>query len=92
MNLDKSCSHPHYLDDKCICEKPVPNPQEDLENIKSEASIFWDKISEYLPKSIERSALGDEKIYRAFYQAYTEFRPHLLSSNTEIVARQTIDK
>ena len=32
-----------------------------------------------MPKSLERRALGDEKIYRAFYQAYIEFRPFLFS-------------
>jgi hypothetical protein len=50
------------------------------QRIKTEASIFFSKISEYLPRSLERSALGDENIYRAFFQAYTEFRPHLLTS------------
>mgnify|MGYP007071669334 CR=1 FL=1 len=47
--------------------------------IDSEVSIFWDKISEYLPKSLERNALGDETIFRAFNQAYKEFRPFLIS-------------
>ena len=55
------------------------NKMVEEERIKSEASIFWSKIAEYLPKSLERSALGDEKIYTAFFQAYTEFRPVLLS-------------
>lgn len=49
----------------------------ELQQIKSEASIFFSKISEYLPKSLERSALGDEKIYRAFYQAFIEMRPYI---------------
>jgi len=49
------------------------------QTIKSEASIFFSKISEYLPKSIERSALGDEKIYQAFHRAYIEFIPVLVN-------------
>jgi hypothetical protein len=49
------------------------------EQIKSEAGIFWSKIEENLPKSYEMSALGTEKIYRAFYPAYIEFREALLS-------------
>lgn len=51
--------------------------------IEVEASVFWSKIAEYLPKSFERSALGDEKIYNAFYPAYLQFREVLLHTLQE---------
>lgn len=68
------CSNHHYSD--CRPTEPVIEDW-DIQQIKSEASIFFSKISEYLPKSLERSALGDEKIYHAFYQAFIEMRPYI---------------
>lgn len=53
------------------------------QKVDSEASIFWSKIAENLPKSIERSALGDEKIFRAFYPVYKEIREHFISKMAE---------
>ena len=45
-----------------------------------EMAIFWDLVSLFLPKSKERHALGDNKIFEAIYRAYIEFRPILLRS------------
>lgn len=60
--------------------------------IDSEISIFWDKMSEYLPKSFERSALGDEKIFIAFKQAYIEFRPFIADEVLKVVVRKIKEK
>ena len=45
--------------------------------LESEVAVFWDEISQHLPKSVERSALGDEKIFRAFYVAYPKIKSYL---------------
>ena len=52
----------------------------DTEVEKAELAVFWDEIAQHLPKSIERSALGDEKIFRAFATAYPKMKKHLLTS------------
>lgn len=48
------------------------------EKLQSEIAIFWNDIAENLPKSLERSALGDEKIFRAFCVTYPKIRKYLL--------------
>lgn len=53
------------------------------EKLNSEASVFWNEIAKYLPKSIERSALGDEKIFTAFRLAYPEIRNYLVNLTLE---------
>lgn len=75
--------------------QPTLNIDVEKEKIKSEASIFWELFAENLPKSLERSALGDKKIYDAFFPAYMSFRKHLLSQQRkEIVewSKQLIGK
>ncbi len=52
----------------------------DTEMEKAELAVFWDEMAQHLPKSIERSALGDEKIFRAFATAYPKIKKHLISS------------
>lgn len=47
--------------------------------IENEASIFWNEIAQYLPKTIERAALGDEKIFTAFRLVYPSIRQYLVS-------------
>ena len=47
---------------------------------KAELAVFWDEIVQHLPKSIERSALGDEKIFCAFATAYPKMKKHLVTS------------
>ena len=47
--------------------------------IESQLSIFWNIIQDSLPKCIERSALGDEKIFLAVKKAYTEFVPYIVN-------------
>jgi len=53
------------------------------ERIKTESAIFWSKIAEHLPDSFERAALGDKTIYRAFFEAYLEFRIFFIENNKE---------
>jgi len=48
------------------------------ESVECELSIFWSLIAENLPQSIERSALGDGKIYKAFKPSYIKFRNVML--------------
>lgn len=45
---------------------------------ESEISVFWNEIAKHLPKSVEREALGDEKIYTAFRAAYPKMRKHIV--------------
>lgn len=47
------------------------------ETIQSELALFWNEISQNLPKSRERSALGDEKIFTAFAATYPKMREHI---------------
>ena len=56
--------------------------------IESELSVFFDCISKNLPKSIERVALGDEKIFRAFRAAYQEIRSYLLKSHNDALVAE----
>ena len=44
------------------------------QRLNSELAVFWNEISNNLPKSLERSALGDEKIFLAFKSAYPKIR------------------
>ena len=55
-------------------------PSSTDESVVGELAIFWNEIALNLPKSIERSALGDEKIFRAFQIAYPKMREYLLTS------------
>lgn len=62
----------------CTCGKC--GNASDTEMGKAELAVFWDEIAQHLPKSIERSALGDEKIFDAFATAYPNMRQHLITS------------
>lgn len=61
------------------------NKEEMLE--ESELAVFWDEISTNLPKSIEREALGDKKIFSAFRIAYPKIKSHIVKE-----ARKERDK
>ena len=50
------------------------------DRINGELAVFWHEISEGLPHSIERAALGDEKILRAIRPAYIKMREYLLTT------------
>ena len=67
-------------------------PTEEKQAIQSEIAVFWDEIANNLPKSIERSALGDEKIFNAFATAYPKIRHHLLTTTAQRVREETIGK
>lgn len=47
---------------------------------KAELSIFWQEMSTYLPKTLEREALGDSKIFQAFALTYPSIKKYLLST------------
>lgn len=49
------------------------------EILESEITVFWDEMSKHLPKSMEREALGDEKIFVAFKAIYPKIRAFHLS-------------
>lgn len=49
---------------------------------ESEIAVFWDEMASFLPKSIERSALGDEKICNAFRAMYPKMKAHLLDQHS----------
>ncbi len=63
----------------CKCHKVKPESSWERDTLKSEVAVFWDEIAQHLPKSMERSALGDEKICRAFSIAYPKIRGYLAS-------------
>lgn len=44
---------------------------------ESELAVFWNEIANNLPKSVERSVLGDEKIFLAFRVAYPKIKNYL---------------
>lgn len=50
------------------------NPVESLR--EREIAVFWDEMASFLPKSLEREALGDEKIFRAFRAVYPKIKEH----------------
>jgi hypothetical protein len=55
---------------------------------ESEIAVFWDQMASFLPKSIERSALGDEKICNAFRAMYPKMKAYLLDQQSaQIVER-----
>ena len=78
-------------------KQDIKNIKEQLEEVikkeklESELAIFWDKIASYLPKSIERSSLGDDKIFTAFKQAYIEFRPLIADEVLKVVKQSLKD-
>jgi len=47
------------------------------EKRKGELAIFWEEMADNLPKSLERAALGDEKIFLAFKSVYFKMAEHL---------------
>ncbi len=53
---------------------PTPLTQAYKDREETEIAIFWDEMSQYLPKSLEREALGDAKIFRAFKAAYPKIK------------------
>jgi lysine/ornithine N-monooxygenase len=55
---------------------------------KAELAVFWDEIAKALPKSMERSALGDEKIFRAFASSYPKMREHLLTAERDRLVKE----
>jgi len=55
------------------------------ERTDSELAIFWNEIATYLPKSYERNALGDEKIFIAFKQAYPQLKKHIQISLIKMI-------
>lgn len=61
------------------------------QRIKSEASAFFYKIQEALPKSAEMASVGTEKIYRAFYPAFIEYRKYKHQSDIEEFKELLID-
>ena len=60
------------------------------EELNSELSVFFSEIQENLPKSIERKALGDNKIFIAVKIAYTKFRPVLIKKIQEETLREVL--
>lgn len=58
---------------------PESKQKEYVEKEESELAIFWEEMSKNLPKSVERSALGDEKIFVAFKCVYPKIKEYLLS-------------
>lgn len=58
---------------------------EQKQKIQAELSIFWNEIANALPKSIERSAFGDERIFNAFATAYPAIREYLYNARTQEV-------
>jgi len=61
------------------------------EKNENEVSVFWDLISSHLPKSVERSALGDEKIFLAFKAAYPSIKNYIVKSTLEEVINEIPD-
>jgi hypothetical protein len=59
---------------------------------ESELAAFWEEISQYLPKSIERAALGDEKIFRAFKGAYPKIKSYLRSKDRDTLIEKINEK
>jgi len=57
----------------------------------AELAIFWQEIADNLPKSLERSALGDEKMFLAFASVYPKMAEHLEQEMLERV-RELIEK
>lgn len=58
------------------------------QKIESELAVFWDEISKFLPKSKERKALGDDKIFKALRIAYPGMRQHLMDECYETIRKQ----
>jgi len=55
---------------------------------KAELSIFWQEMSTYLPKTLEREELGDSKIFQAFALTYPSIKKYLLSTLLDEIEKQ----
>jgi hypothetical protein len=53
---------------------------------RAELDVFWAEIADNLPKSLERSALGDEVIFSAFAIAYPKIKKHLVANTLKQAA------
>jgi len=51
----------------------------DGEMEKAEIGVFWSEMASLLPKTIERAALGDEKICNAFRGVYPKIKSYSFS-------------
>lgn len=58
---------------------------QEKERLNSELSVFWNEIETNLPKSLEMSALGNDKVFRAFAIVYPKIREHLHKALLEAV-------
>lgn len=57
---------------------------------QSELAVFWSVIADHLPKSIERSALGDEATLNAFAVAYPQIKQYLVSTARRETLREVV--
>lgn len=84
---------PYYCDDCSKCNTTMI----DHEEIRRKQiflyglNMFWQEISDNLPKSLERLALGDETIFYAVKRAYMRFVPHIIESEQTRMATEIID-
>lgn len=57
----------------------------EIAQVETELAVFWELISSNLPQSIERSILGDSKIFYAFKGAYPEIKNYIRQQTLEEV-------
>lgn len=55
----------------------------EIAQIETELAFFWEIMSGYLPKSVERSALGDSKIFYAFKATYPKIKDFIRNQTLE---------
>lgn len=87
-------THKEHLKEQKDKDNKLKTWKEQLSQIKNlikeernenELAVFWDKMTSYLPKSIERSALGDEKIFIAFKETYPDIKKHIKISLIKMI-------
>lgn len=81
---------PYFNEDCPKCKTAMLDPEE----IRRKQiffyglNIFWQEISDNLPKSLERLALGDETIFYAVQRAYMKFIPTIIESEQTRIAEE----
>jgi hypothetical protein len=58
--------------------------------IQTEIAVFWDRMAGFLPKTPEREALGDEKIFLAFAATYPEIKKYIITKTYEQIKKTQI--
>lgn len=70
---------------------PLQNKIEEAK-IESELAVFWNEMSNFLPKTRARAELGDQAIFAAFKALYPIMRTHIATLAQEEARKEMVEK